>query len=376
MSKRISIMWFVVASVVLLALACSASELRGLWVDAFHPGIMTPAQTAEMVAKAKDAGFNAIFVQVRKRGDAYYTSTIEPRADNVQPGYDALADVIGKAHKAGIEVHAWVSVLDVFVDSSQYYSKAGHVAMNHPDWLMKTKEGSTTLRDHKVMLDPGIPEARRYTVSVIADIVRRYDVDGIHLDNVRYMSENSGYSAASLAAFNRQFSKAGTPDEKDAAWSDWRRAQVTQMVREIHTAVSALKPGVKLSASVFGRRNVAHDYFFQDWDAWMSEGILDFAVPMVFALDDKEYQSSVDDVLACAHGRQICIGQGAWRLKNDQTIRQIEYARAKGAAGVVVYNYDYTARPDKDGATTLGAIKARLFAKPDATPAMSWKTPQ
>ena len=112
------------------ARAASAAEMRGLWVDAFHPGFKTAAETTEMVAKAKNAGFNAVFVQVRKRGDAYYTPTIEPRATDLSADYDPLADVIAKAHAAGLEVHAWVSALDVFVDSAWYASKEDHVATN------------------------------------------------------------------------------------------------------------------------------------------------------------------------------------------------------------------------------------------------------
>ncbi len=169
MLKRVYLICMLMPLLALVAVACGASETRGLWVDAFHPGIMNSAQTTEMVAKAKDAGFNAVFVQVRKRGDALYTSTIEPRADGIAAAYDPLADVIEKAHADGLEVHAWVSTLDVFADDPAYEFKTrDNVVAKHPDWLMKTKEGSTTLQQKKVMLDPGVPEARKYTVGIPA----------------------------------------------------------------------------------------------------------------------------------------------------------------------------------------------------------------
>ena len=96
------------------------------------------------------------------------------------------------------------------------------IPAKHADWLQKTSAGSTTLNDRKMMLDPGAPDARAYTVSVIMDIVSRYDVDGIHLDNVRYMGEKAGYGDISVGRFRTQFAKADAPGETDADWKAWR----------------------------------------------------------------------------------------------------------------------------------------------------------
>lgn len=143
-----------------------AAEMRGVWVDAFHPGFKTPEQTTAMVAKAKDCRFNALFVQVRKRGDVYYTSTIEPMAKDVAPGYDPLADVIKKAHEAGLEVHAWISVYEVYLDSKLSKSDASMVHLRHADWIMKDEFGKGKFPGDKVYLDPGTREVNQYLVGV------------------------------------------------------------------------------------------------------------------------------------------------------------------------------------------------------------------
>lgn len=351
-----------------------AAEFRGVWVDAFHPGFMGPEQTTEMVERAKDANFNALFIQVRKRGDAYYVSGIEPRATNIASDYDALADVIQKAHTAGLEVHAWVSVLDIFANSKFYQASADHIIAKHPEWLMCTKDGSTSLDAGKLMLDPGIPAVQKYTLAVIMDIVKRYDVDGIHLDNIRYLGSNTGYNAISTESFNAENKTTGTPDEKDAKWCAWRRDQVTSLVRDIYRAVTTAKPSVKVSASVFANRSIAYDEFFQDWDGWLNEGILDFAVPMVFALDDATFEKTVDDVLTCAHSRQVYIGQGAWRLPIEQTQKQLDYVRSKDAPGLVIFSYDYATRSKTEGEQNLlDALRTSTFASTEDVPLLPWK---
>jgi len=133
-----------------LAILCSPAvfasgmtEFRGLYVDAFHPGIKNHEQVTRMVSADKAANFNALIVQVRKRGDAYYNSKIEPKASDIAPDYDPLADVIQQAHAAGIQVHALVSVYEVSHES--YKVTENHVAGKHPDWLTTEDRKITVL---------------------------------------------------------------------------------------------------------------------------------------------------------------------------------------------------------------------------------------
>ena len=135
------------------ALSASAGEFRGLYVDAFHPGFKTCQQVTQMVTAAKAANVNALIVQVRKRGDAYYGSKIEPKASDIAADYDPLEDIITQAHAQGIEVHAWLSLYEVALDSPWFKAAADSVHLTHPEWLMADQQGKTVLDHGKVYLD-------------------------------------------------------------------------------------------------------------------------------------------------------------------------------------------------------------------------------
>jgi uncharacterized lipoprotein YddW (UPF0748 family) len=348
--------------------------MRGLWVDAFHPGFKTPEQTSAMVAKARSCGFNALFVQVRKRGDVYYRSSVEPLAKDSQVGYDALADIITKAHAAGLEVHAWISVYEVYRDSKWSKSDAGMVHLRHPEWIMKDEFGKAVFPGEKVYLDPALPDVNTYLVGLVDEIVRGYDIDGIHLDNVRYPAQEGGYSEAGISRFNSESGRTGKPASDDQAWCNWRKAQVTQFVQAVYQRATSIRRQVKVSAAVFANREDAAGHRFQDWEAWLRAGILDFAVPMNFALDTRVFEMKCSDAKTLSTGRAIYMGQGAYKMGADAAVDQIATARSAGFGGVVVYSYAYCLNPrGEDAISVMDALKAGPFAQADTVPTLSWK---
>ncbi len=331
--------------------AVMAGEMRGIWVDAFHPGLRTPEETTAVVNKAKECGFTALFVQVRKRGDVYYRSAFEPMAREVAPGYDPLADVVEKAHAAGLQVHAWVVMYEVYHDVPEITPRPGQVHLKHPEWLTKDSNGNTKLPGDRLYLDPGLPEVKQYLVGIAKEIAANYKVDGIHLDVIRYPTPSAGYGDCSVARFLKESGKQETPKADDKDWGDWRRSQVTDLVKMVRNALKKTGKGVKLSASVFANRTDAYQNRFQDWIGWLQKGLLDFAVPMAFQTDDRVYKTVMEDVLKSANGKIVYVGQGGWRLSVDQSIGQIDIARKAGAQGFVIYNYQYCSQP-RDGAVT------------------------
>ena len=136
------------------------AEFRAFWVDAFNPGFKTPQEVTKLIADAQKANANAILAQVRRRGDAFYTSTIEPRTTdpNVPAGFDPLQDLIDKAHAVGIEVHAWMVTLPVVsggnIPPGNVWQKPGSSASGRDNWAMLTSSGEV-----KGFLDPGHPAA-------------------------------------------------------------------------------------------------------------------------------------------------------------------------------------------------------------------------
>src|SRR5712692_11617444 len=217
-------------------------QYRALWVDAFHDGIKSPSQVEKLVADAHRANINALIVQVRKAGDAYFNRSDEPRATDIQgpPDFDPLAYVIALAHKAlpRIEVHAWLNTFFAGESSRVYLD-------NGPGWGNRANDGTRS-----GYLDPGVPEVQIYTHQVFMDVARRYDVDGLHMDFVRYPGTVWGYSPESIALYQLETGARSVPSPDDETWKAWRRARVTAFVKDLHDDLKAEKPAVKLSGAL------------------------------------------------------------------------------------------------------------------------------
>ncbi len=330
------------------------AQYRAMWVDAFHDGIKSPAQIDKLVADAHRANLNALFVQVRKRGDAYFNRADEPRALDIAAsrGFDPLGYLIKLAHAATprIEVHAWVNTFFVGETSGVY--------VKNPTWINRTNDGSTG-----GYLDPGVPEAQAYTHKIFMDLALRYDVDGLHMDFVRYPGTTWGYSAESLRLYMQETGATTVPAPDDSRWQAWRRDRVTAFVRDLHDDLKRQKPSVKLSGALicFGGGPVtpagwaltsAYSSVFQDWRDWMVKGYVDFGVPMNYDSDwsprekrwfDQWLTFEKDSGFA---GR-VVTGIGAFLNYPEDSLAQIRRVLAPSASGnrvlgVAIYSYAST----------------------------------
>jgi uncharacterized lipoprotein YddW (UPF0748 family) len=386
-------------------------ELRAVWVDAFHDGFKTPEQIDELVGWARRANVNALFVQVRRRGDAYYLKSFEPRTEDpglsLDPGFDALQYLIDRAHAGPqrLEIHAWLATLPIWNKRSTPPSDPRHVFNQHgpgadQDWLMRRDDGETwaaTGDGGIYYLDPGNPDAARYTTDVYLNVLRNYDVDGIHLDQVRYFEGDArhwGYNPTSVARFNQRFGREpdSQPDPNDPDWTAWRRDQVTALVRRIYLEAKAIKPSVAVSAAVVawgsgpqnsgGWENTApFASVFQDWRYWLQEGIVDYVLPMDY-YRDLEPQSGWFDAWAgfqtANRGKRgVAIGIGNFLNSMDSSLAQIARARALNPLGVALYSYAVPARGlDESTPADRDAFAARLrelFSRPAPTPGLGWQ---
>lgn len=330
-------------------------QYRALWVDAFHDGIKSPTQVEKLVADARRANVNALIIQVRKAGDAYFNRSDEPRAGDIKgpADFDPLAYVIRLAHAAipRIEVHAWLNTFFAG-ESSQVYVAHGDM------WGNRDDGGNTS-----GYLDPGVPEVQLYTHKVFMDVAQNYDVDGLHMDFVRYPGLGWGYSPESLSLYMLETGTRAVPWSGDASWMAWRRARVTGFVRDLHDDLKRVNPNVKLSGALicFGGgpltpadwpRTSAYSSVFQDWKDWLSNGYLDFGVPM-------NYDSDWSGLEAGWFGRwlnfekdsgfsdRIITGVGAFLNYPEGTLAQITRvlapsARGNRVLGVAIYSYGST----------------------------------
>jgi len=342
-----------------------AAEFRGLYVDAFHPGVKSHQEVTELVSAAKQANFNALIVQVRKRADAYYNSKVEPKAVDIAADYDPLADVIQQAHAAGLEVHAWISVFDAAMES--YPPERKQICLAHPEWLTAKKDGSTSLGNGKLILDPGVPAVQEHILSLVGEIATNYEVDGIHFDGARYLGRNSGYNPTSLASFKSETGESVDPAPNDARWCQWRRSQVTGLVRKMKARLAEVRPSCLLSASVMTPTPaLASQICLQDWDGWMREGIVDFVMPMLYLTSESMLQKATP-LLASKHGRPMYIAVGTFQLPKEAAEQQIADVIASGADGMALFSYHFLAA-ENPSLVSLTDLAASVFAQQEGGP--------
>ncbi len=369
LKRSFPIFVFVCVLVSLLAANCAAAEpaeFRGAWITAWSSGYLTPAEVDATIAAAKKAKLNALFIQVRKNGDAYYTSATEPRGDNIAPDFDPLADVIQKAHAHGIQVHAWINTLRIW-GSKGVPTNPLHVFTRHPEWVNKTCDGASRASEG-LYLDPGIPEVREYLSSVVQEIAWKYNVDGIHLDYIRYPGKNWGYSELALNSYRPPLECAVRPEADDHRWLGWKRDQVTELVSLIRQSVKSIKPAALFSAATVAWGDCPEDYtrcssyasLCQDWRRWTNEGLIDGACPMVYKDDSKsksaaEFRKWLLGYSKWAGDVPVYVGIDIHTNQVPQTVRQIQAARKSGLHGFMLFSFNTT--PKRDAiARSVGAV--------------------
>lgn len=415
---------------ILLVLGTSAinaqvrNEYRAFWVDTFNTNLNNHTDVLTVVNNAKAARANAIFVQVRRRGDSWYLNSLEPLGDRVpiQPGFDPLQDIINVAHAEGIEVHAFVIMNAIWGRAPNLFppENPNHVFNLHGgfdaatntivpgpnNWLTRTllpdtTPGSTAIsfQGHRFgndfWLDFGHPDAAAYTVDVVMHLVKNYDIDGLHLDRIRYpdisisgqtpsTGTNIGYNPTSVERFQRHHNlplEGPPPAPNSPQWNQWRRDQITNVVRRAYLEAIAVKPHLKISAALiaFGgigstesAWNSAEAFWrvYQDWRAWTQEGILDIAIPMAYKAEHTatirpQYDQWDAWLRNHLYNRAGMTGQGALVNAIEGTLRQTRRTLTPSSgptnlSGIIFFSM----------ATSNVAVATNPFAlPPGATPA-------
>jgi uncharacterized lipoprotein YddW (UPF0748 family) len=370
------------------------AEGRAIWTVVFDP-LANPADIETLMDLAKNQGYNTILFQVRFRGDTFYIpNRSDATFENPEPPsrylktpltkFDPLQYAIDYGHERGLEIHAYVNY--AVVTESSAPSDPNHVYNAHPEFITYRYSGGTTRpmlpsEGDGAYIDPGVPAANEYTQQVFLDIIKNYDIDGIHLDHIRYpqtqwdRSIDWGYNPTAVERFNLEYNLSGLPDPADTRWIEWRQRQVSGFVRDFYSAATALKPWLKISASVIARTPDFYDslnYCYQNWPLWMSEGWLDIAVPMI-------YNSDTDDVAAvmaaCIDARQDRLLYAGLRAYGSSSfppaslVTNIETAQQQKQNGVALFRYGTAVA---EGYTD--AIEsAGLFSEPAKPPATDFK---
>lgn len=388
------------AAILLVALPIllSGQQYRAFWVDAFNRGFKNPAEIEELVENCASAKVNAIFMQARRRGDVYFLKSNEPPAQDTtySPSFDALEYLIERAHSRGIEVHAWFVVTRLWTspappaDPRHVYHAHGPNAQGDDFWMTVSSAGAIGNS-----LDLGHPAAAQYLADLIVNVARDYPaVDGLHLDYIRYPEDaDYGWNPTAVARFLREEKRMEPPVRGEPRWSEFRRRQVTQLVRQIYLRATEIKPTVRLSAAVITwgngpvndagfRSSDAYSRVFQDWRSWLEEGILDIAMPMNYFVESRN-ASFLDRWMEFAKDRQfkraVMIGLGNYLNPIPDTLAQLKRVSSPSIngnlpAGVSLYSYATTNADSTlwnvDFYRTLGSYFETVTAAPD----LPWKS--
>lgn len=359
----------------------SMVEFRGLWVTRYdwtsYGVAADPAKIDEIVQNAASAGFNVIFFQVRGTADAFYQSAIEPWAQRVSgvtlgqppdPFWDPLDYMVQQAHAVGIQVHAYINVYPVWdcgdppdetVTPTPFYYLLKNAHDVTEDGSAEGKLNGLQWYDTgEVLCDvyrratPASSFGDDHYLAVAADLVTRYDIDGIHLDNIRYGASTTSYDPVSLANYDDAYS-----------YDEWQRRQVNGTVRKFYEQIVPLKAGLWLSAAVWPVYQKKPEWgweeyyqegystYYQDSKAWLADGYIDSISPMIYpggainCPDDNIYWTQerwltlVEDYVADGNGRYIIPGIGTKYCTFDEIEARINMARAASAAGHALFSY-------------------------------------
>lgn len=332
--RRLLTLLFTLTTLCLTAQTTSTTmpkrELRGAWIQMINgqfQGMSRDAMQANLTHQLDElqaCGVNTIMFQVRGEADALYASPYEPwsrfltgqQGTAPQPYWDPLQWMVEQCHKRGMELHAWINPFRAKTKGTTALAST-HYYIQHPERCFAY--------DNLIIIDPALPENRAYICKIAADIVRRYDVDGLHIDDYFYPYPAAGLTIpddASFAAYNNGMTDRG----------DWRRANVNRFILQLHDTLRAVKPWVKFGVSPFGIYHNAksgsnvvgsatgglqnYDDLYADVLLWVNKGWVDYNVPQLYweiGHKTADYKTLVEWWGRYAANRPLAIGQDVER---------------------------------------------------------------
>lgn len=299
-------------------------ETRAVWITTLN-GMDWPRNKAtepegikrqkeelcKQLDELKKANFNTILLQTRLRNDVIYPSKIEMFSEEMtgkmgkDPGYDPLAFAIEECHKRGMEIHAWVVAIPLGSDRIIREMGKNSITKKHREMCIHY--------NRYWYLDPGHPETKKYLSSIVEEIISNYDIDGINLDYIRYPDRSKRFPD------QRSFRKYG----KGKSLAQWRRDNITDIVREVYKTVKQHKPWVKVGSSPLGKYDDLTRYSSKGWNAyntvyqeaqdWLKEGIQDIVLPMLYYREENFYPFALD-WQENSNGRTVVPGLGIYFL--------------------------------------------------------------
>ena len=371
-------------------------EMRGAWIATVinldwpasrnQNPIEQQIDLRNMIESLHQSGINTVFFQVRSEADAMYQSNFEPwsiyltgqQGRAPAPAWDPLAFAIEEAHKRGMELHAWFNPYRAERSIGGYTLADNHIRKQHPEWTLEFSSGIA-------IINPGIPDARQYVIDVIMDVVRNYDVDGVHFDDYFYpYSGTTTEDQATFATYGGPFGDIRT----------WRTYNINMFVKGVYQAIKAERPDVDFGISPFGiwRSGVpsgitglsAVDVLYADALNWLNQGWVDYIMPQLYWAfgGGQDFAKLAPWWGEQRNGRMIYAGHGLYRSERNtfsgtlfsanEIPRQVRFVRDEPEVQGSVF---FRAK----NLTTFGSkgfadsLSTTLYTRPSITPPYDWE---
>ena len=347
---------------------------RGVWVSVFSGKKMLYSEQGvhDLIAQCSQAKINEIYLQIFQSGNAYYDSKIADKTKYDQmvasAGLDTLDLLLREAGQNNIKVFAWVNILGLGKnEKADILNKYDSSILTRDQYQRPSKISASTeldkyyLREDMIFLEPGDPRVETYMLTIVNEIINRYPLfSGIHLDYLRYPSPvpfapgsrfnkfglTYGYGPKNVERFRDKtgINVLDTLNNEDEylAWDNWKRQQVTDLMRKIYSLVKVKSPGLVVSCAVIPVVERAYSNAFADWSAWLEEGIIDYVVLMSYTKDNQFIKEVIKSSLGHRAKGKIYVGIGAFLMKDnpDLFFNQFRLITELAPDGVVLYSID------------------------------------
>ena len=356
-----------------------------LWV--VRDALQSRKSIDDLINFASEKNINDLFVQVRGRGDALYKSQMIPRSQLLPSNeFDPLSYLLQNIKDKGIKVHAWVNVYLIWSNRTMPIDKK-HIIYNNEDWVDTIEEWpldinrqlnrvSRNNEGEGVFLAPNHPEVSNYLVSVFKEIIDNYEIDGLHLDYIRYQDADYGRNPYAIAKFKKDVGRDPNPwflemERSNVAsqrlignlkqWNNAKRSSITNLVKEIKELINDTRPNIMLSAAVKPNLYVARERFLQEWDVWLAAGYVDWVVPMNYSpimSDFSQNISVINDNFPKKYRDKIIMGIALYNQSSVDAAKKIKYSIEEKFVGISVFSYNQMKR-NSDYSSLLDKINEK-----------------
>ena len=340
---------------------------RYLWV--IRDVLKSKKSIDDMVNFAIEKNINHLFVQVRGRGDSFYESQFTSRSQILSESeFDPLAYLLDTANGKGINIHAWVNVY--FLWSSKSLPKdERHILHMQQQWLDTTEEWPVDVGKQLEMvavnnyseglfLSPNHPDVNEYLIKVFRELITNYDIDGLHLDYIRYQDAEYGRNPYAIAQFKSESGNDPGPwflemERSTIAsprlianmkrWNNFKRKAVTSLVKDTRALVDEVRPDCIISAAVKPNLYVARERYFQEWNVWLAAGYLDWVVPMNYSSKKREFARNIDvinDNFPKKYREKIIMGIALYNQTPSEASEKIKFSRLRQFPRISLFSYN------------------------------------